>query len=86
MQELGKEEGIGAEEKLREAIDILELEKNMLEEIPDMQLEEKTKRLRQACFKANYKKRKLMGMVESRSPSGVNFESAGANPDCGTRF
>lgn len=46
----------------------------MLEEVPDMQLEDKTKKLRQACFKANYKKRKLMGKEEpqSQSPSGVN--------------
>lgn len=38
-----------------------------MEEIPDLQLEEKTKRLRQAFFKANYKKRKLMGRIESSS-------------------
>ena len=29
----------------------------MLEEVPDLQLEEKTKRLKQPCFKASYKKR-----------------------------
>lgn len=49
MQEMGEEE----ERK------ILEQEKRLMEERPDMELEEKTKRLRQACFKANYKKRKL---------------------------
>lgn len=37
----------------------------MIEDLPDLQMEEKTKRLRQACFKANYKKRKLMGMADS---------------------
>lgn len=88
LQELAKEEGEGAERKFREAIDILEHEKKMLEEIPDLQLEDNTKRLRQACFKANYKKRKLMGMVkESQSPSGVNHHevNALATPDFGSR-
>ena len=61
LQELGKEEGQESEEKLRNAIEILEKEKKLMEEMPDMQLEDNTKRLRQACFKANYKKRKLMG-------------------------
>lgn len=68
LQELGKVEGEESEPKLREAIDILERERKLLEEMPDMQLEKKTKRLRQACFKANYKKRKLMGMVDRQSP------------------
>ncbi|KAI4343880.1 hypothetical protein L6164_011177 [Bauhinia variegata] len=62
LQELGKEEGQESEEKIRNAIEILEKEKKLLEEKPDLQLEDYTKRLRQACFKANYKKRKLMGM------------------------
>ena len=65
-QELAKEEGEESEAKLKEAIEILEGERNLLEEIPDAQLEDNTKRLRQACFKANYKKRKLMGMVDSQ--------------------
>ncbi|KAM2033637.1 hypothetical protein ACFX1T_015490 [Malus domestica] len=60
IQELGKE-GEEGEEKLRNAIVLLEMEKKLLEEAPDMQLEDNTKRLRQACFKANYKKRKIMG-------------------------
>ncbi|KAL3819410.1 hypothetical protein ACJIZ3_005315 [Penstemon smallii] len=38
-----------------------------MEELPDLQLEDKTKRLRQACFKANYKRRKLMGLVDGSS-------------------
>ncbi|XP_040987633.1 protein RKD1-like [Juglans microcarpa x Juglans regia] len=59
IEVLGKEEGEESEAKLRNAIEILEREKKLLEEIPDMQLEDNTKRLRQACFKANYKKRKL---------------------------
>lgn len=55
-----KEGGLESAEKLRYAIDALEREKKVVEEMPDMQLEDGTKRLRQACFKANYKKRKLM--------------------------
>ncbi|GER30031.1 P-loop containing nucleoside triphosphatehydrolases superfamily protein [Striga asiatica] len=43
---------------------ILEQEKRLLEEIPDMEMEDTTKRLRQAFSKANYKKRKLMGAVD----------------------
>lgn len=37
-----------------------------------MQLEDKTKRLRQAFFKANYKKRKLMGMIDSSSKTAAS--------------
>ncbi|KAM7480025.1 hypothetical protein LguiA_028238 [Lonicera macranthoides] len=63
------------EEKVREAVEILEQEKKVMEDLPDMQLEDKTKRLRQACFKANYKKRKIISMnhpvmmMESQSSS-----------------
>ncbi|GAV60980.1 RWP-RK domain-containing protein, partial [Cephalotus follicularis] len=71
VQELGKEEGEGSEGKMREAIEILEKERRYIEEIPDMELEDKTRRLRQACFKANYKKRKLMGMMDSQSSSSA---------------
>lgn len=62
VQELreGEEEGNGV--KLRNVLEILEEEKKVMEERPDLQLEDNTKRLRQACFKANYKKRKLSGM------------------------
>ncbi|XP_057809114.1 LOW QUALITY PROTEIN: protein RKD1-like [Salvia miltiorrhiza] len=66
VQEFGKEEGEG---KLQESLEILEQEKKLMEEIPDLQLEDKTKRLRQAFFKANYKKRKLMGRIDSSSKS-----------------
>ncbi|GFP99396.1 protein rkd1 [Phtheirospermum japonicum] len=66
VQELGNE-GSSGEGKLKEYLRVLEQEKKLLEEIPDLQLEVATKRLRQAFFKANYKKRKLMGMVDSSS-------------------
>ncbi|KAE8124027.1 hypothetical protein FH972_018939 [Carpinus fangiana] len=65
------EEGEESEEKLRIALEMLEMEKKMLEEIPDLQLEDNTKRLRQACFKANYKRRRLMAM-DSQSCSSSN--------------
>nr|POE68311.1 protein rkd1 [Quercus suber] len=48
VQELAKEEGEESEAKLSEAIEILEGERKLLEEIPDAQLEDNTKRLRQA--------------------------------------
>ncbi|XP_021734032.1 protein RKD2-like [Chenopodium quinoa] len=60
VQEMGKEGGDKNEAKLREAIQILEQEKKLMEKMPDLQLETRTKRLRQACFKANYKKRKMI--------------------------
>jgi len=62
MQEQGEAEGPENDEKIRIAIEMLEKEKSMVEERPDLELEDKTRRLRQACFKANYKKRKLMSM------------------------
>ncbi|KAL6181627.1 hypothetical protein ACLB2K_048278 [Fragaria x ananassa] len=74
IQELGKEEDDNNEEKLRNAIELLEREKKLMEEAPDMQLEDHTKRLRQACFKANYKKRKIMGMnLIDYPPHSSNF-------------
>lgn len=47
---------------VRNAIQVLENQKKMMEVMPDIELEAQTKRLRQACFKANYKKRRLMIM------------------------
>ncbi|XP_073121268.1 uncharacterized protein [Henckelia pumila] len=57
VQELGKYEG---EEKLKRAVSRLEEEMKLMVKIPDMEIEGKTKRLRQACFKANCKKSKLV--------------------------
>ncbi|KAK8656117.1 hypothetical protein V6N13_108676 [Hibiscus sabdariffa] len=44
---------------LTNEIEMLEEHQRMLEKLPDMELTERTKKLRQACFKANYKKRSL---------------------------
>ncbi|KAL8098115.1 hypothetical protein AgCh_031036 [Apium graveolens] len=57
MNSRGKEE-MDAKEELGEAVMILEQEKKSMEEAPNLQLLEDTNRLRQACFKANYKRRK----------------------------
>ncbi|KVI06425.1 protein RKD4-like [Cynara cardunculus var. scolymus] len=65
QQELGKDTGEREEEKLREAVMILEKERRMMEEIPDLQLEHNTKRLRQACFKANYKRRRTSTLISA---------------------
>ncbi|CAA6665192.1 unnamed protein product [Spirodela intermedia] len=58
VQELGREDGEMGETQLQRAIEILEREREAIERVPGTQLEEKTKRLRQACFKANFKKRR----------------------------
>ncbi|KAH6758441.1 RWP-RK domain-containing protein [Perilla frutescens var. frutescens] len=55
VKEMGKEEG---EVDMREALRMLEQEKRLMEELPDIELETKTKRLRQACFKANHKNKR----------------------------
>ncbi|XP_059435270.1 protein RKD4 [Corylus avellana] len=39
---------------------MLEEHKRLLEILPDMELTQRTKKLRQACFKANYKKRRSL--------------------------
>ena len=64
-----------SEEKLRSAIEILEREKKVLEEMPDTELEDTTKRLRQACFKANYKKRKLTVTGRRKEPRSSSSSS-----------
>lgn len=50
MQEMGLDNEVAT----------LEKQKKLLEKIPGMELNEETKRLRQACFKSNYKKRRLI--------------------------
>ncbi|GER47925.1 metalloendopeptidase / zinc ion binding protein [Striga asiatica] len=62
VQEMAKEDNGEINE---EAIKILEQQMREMEEAPDMDLEVMTKRLRQACFKANYKKRKLVNAAAS---------------------
>ncbi|KAI3686505.1 hypothetical protein L1987_80184 [Smallanthus sonchifolius] len=68
VQELKKSSGNGAEE----VIELLEKEKKKMEEVPDLQLKDDTKRLRQSCFKANYKKRKTLNVSLQASSSCSN--------------
>lgn len=58
MQEMKiKGEGEGSE---RVDVERLIEHKRMMEKMPEMELTNETKKLRQACFKANFKKRRLM--------------------------
>ncbi|CAL5367654.1 unnamed protein product [Camellia sinensis] len=43
---------------LTREIEMLEEHRRMVEKLPELELTERTKKLRQACFKANYKKRR----------------------------
>ncbi|KAK1357725.1 RWP-RK domain-containing protein [Heracleum sosnowskyi] len=80
-----EEEGEG---KLRAAVGMLEYEKKLMEETPDLKLMENTKRLRQACFKAKYKRRKNMMDGDSAMPTMImdgpdrfhQFSSSSAYP------
>ncbi|KAL3650566.1 hypothetical protein CASFOL_006969 [Castilleja foliolosa] len=49
---------------LTNEIEMLEKHKIMVEKIPEMELNDRTKKLRQACFKANYKKRRSMQLQQ----------------------
>lgn len=72
-----------SERKLREAIELLEEERKTMEKVPDMQMEDNTKRLRQACFKANYKKRKHMENSDSQSLHTSREKTVDANFEYG---
>ncbi|KAK4778584.1 hypothetical protein SAY86_006112 [Trapa natans] len=73
IEYLKKNVGEEDEDNLRRA---LEREKKLIEEVPDLQLEDNTKRLRQACFKANHKKRKL----HKQSYNGLGSAMIKENP------
>ncbi|KAJ4891021.1 Protein RKD3 [Raphanus sativus] len=62
LDDLGKTNDEMIRKKLRNALEILEREKNMIEEDPNLEFGEETKRLRQACFKANHKRRRLLSI------------------------
>lgn len=44
---------------LKEEMEMLEEQKRMITKVPEMELTQRTIKLRQACFKATYKKRRL---------------------------
>ncbi|KAL9312863.1 hypothetical protein ACSQ67_018315 [Phaseolus vulgaris] len=48
---------------LAEEVSMLEKHKRLLEKLPGLEISAKAKKLRQACFKANYKRRRYMGMA-----------------------
>lgn len=52
---------------LTNEIEMLEEHKKMMKELPELELTERTKSLRQAFFKANYKKRKALAASASSS-------------------
>lgn len=47
----------------KEDIMMLEEQKRLLEETPNLELTLKAKRLRQACFKANYKNKRAIAFA-----------------------
>ncbi|KAK4277578.1 hypothetical protein QN277_015555 [Acacia crassicarpa] len=47
---------------LVEEVAMLENHKKLMEKLPDVELSEQTKKLRQACFKANYKRRRFLAL------------------------
>uniref|UniRef100_A0ACD5ZUT0 Uncharacterized protein n=1 Tax=Avena sativa TaxID=4498 RepID=A0ACD5ZUT0_AVESA len=65
LQEAGK---ANDDEQLRAMVETLEQERRLLEQKPCVELKDTTKRLRQACFKANYKKRRVLAL-EAGEPS-----------------
>ncbi|KAK1433729.1 hypothetical protein QVD17_10644 [Tagetes erecta] len=65
VQQLGEDSSDMAKRKMKEAVMLLEKERKKMEQVPDLKLENNTKRLRQACFKANYKRRRSMNAVQS---------------------
>ncbi|KAJ4879483.1 Protein RKD1 [Raphanus sativus] len=59
------EKGEGNADEISNNLEKLEKELKMTEEFPDLQFEDKTKRLRQACFKANHKRKRRLVMSKS---------------------
>ncbi|BAS80896.1 protein RKD1 [Oryza sativa Japonica Group] len=61
VQELGMETGQD-EDNTRNAVEMLQQTKKLIEQSPDAKLDDWTKMLRQACFKENYKRRRLLAI------------------------
>ncbi|KAG0498962.1 hypothetical protein HPP92_003653 [Vanilla planifolia] len=62
MQEIGK---VSSDVDIEKELQSLEEHRRLMEKNPEIQLTERTKRLRQACFKSNYKKRRAMQLYEA---------------------
>ncbi|CAN0870781.1 Protein RKD1 [Linum grandiflorum] len=63
VEDEGGSDSGGRAAKLEEAIRVLENERKVLDESPDLQLGASTRRLRQACFKATYKRKRNMHLL-----------------------
>ncbi|KAF0935216.1 hypothetical protein E2562_031253 [Oryza meyeriana var. granulata] len=61
VQEIGKETGQD-EDQTRNVVEKLQQTKKMIEQRPDAKLDDRTMMLRQACFKENYKRRRLLAI------------------------
>lgn len=64
------------EDKLRNALEKLEKEKKTIEKLPDLKFDDKTKKLRQACFKANHKRKRRRGISTSITSSSSSSYSS----------
>ncbi|KAF8111412.1 hypothetical protein N665_0076s0384 [Sinapis alba] len=65
VKERQKREGGEKAGIFKNALEILENEKRRIEENPDLEFTDKTKRLRQACFKATHKMKKKRSLIKS---------------------
>ncbi|MCO5563948.1 hypothetical protein L7F22_017600 [Adiantum nelumboides] len=68
IQDLASEHGGKGSARVLNAVKELEEQKRLMEEMPGIELAERTKRLRQACFKASYKKRRLLTSNDPTTP------------------
>ncbi|KAI5074354.1 hypothetical protein GOP47_0010315 [Adiantum capillus-veneris] len=59
IKDLAEEQGANSSPRVLNVVRELEEQRRLMEEMPGAELAERTKKLRQACFKANYKKRRL---------------------------
>ncbi|CAH8335913.1 unnamed protein product [Eruca vesicaria subsp. sativa] len=64
LDRLGKTDDEMIKRKLRNDLEILEREKKMIEEDPNWEFGVETKRLRQACFKANHKQKRRLSIFK----------------------
>lgn len=76
MQELAKGPEGKTSAPVMNAVKELEHQKKRMEERPGIELAERTKRLRQACFKASYKKRRQAQTLAQQE----SYEVSGAVP------
>ena len=81
MQDLAKEDGADDRIQVQDAVKELEKQRKEMEEIPSTQLLDKTKRLRQACFKASYRKRHQRAYTNDNSSNIICKGNANTQHD-----